>query len=247
VTGGVSTPTIGTGGPLRTCDARAFLAVRDNLYWARAFTTGGSVPCAVILAAGGADGACTGSNLASVASAGTTEAIGRATVGVSADTDLSGCGIIDTAIDARAKPAGSAIQPVHRAAGVMRRRNCWARDLGRGSAGGGGASPCHSHKPDSLLSVLIKTAFAEGDIGAPPVTATAFLYARSMDTPCSACIVHIPSHCSAKIPHAFHGHPGRAQRRHRFRSCPVSLAMAIPTGLVFRQGAPATETIMVSK
>jgi hypothetical protein len=84
-----------------------------------------------------------------------------ATAGLSADTDLSGCGVIDTAMAIRAKPMGNAILPAHPAAGMMRRKIGWARDLGRGSEGCSGASPCHSHKPDSLLSVLIKTAFAE--------------------------------------------------------------------------------------
>jgi hypothetical protein len=84
-----------------------------------------------------------------------------ATAGLSADTDLSGCGVIDTAMAIRAKPMGNAILPAHPTAGMMRRKIGWARDLGRGSEGCSGASPCHSHKPDSLLSVLIKTALAE--------------------------------------------------------------------------------------
>jgi hypothetical protein len=115
------------------------------------------------------------------------------TVGVSADIGLSGCDIIDTEINVRAKPAGSTIQPAHPAADMMRGKICWLRDLGRESEGGGGASPCHSHKPDSLLSVLIKTASAEGDIGASSVTATASLYAWPIDPRCSACMPTIPS------------------------------------------------------
>jgi hypothetical protein len=190
----VSTPGVGNSGRLRTCDARVFLAVRDTLCCARPFTTGGSGPCAVILAAGGTGGTCTWSGLPS--SAGVRGTIGGVTAGdgadesaaagLSADTRLSGCGIIDTARNARAKPAGTAIQPAHPAAGTMRRRNCWLRDLGRGSVGGGGASPCHSHNPDSSRSVL--TNCAEGDIGGVPVTIGALLYASFISSRASACM-----------------------------------------------------------
>jgi len=109
-----------------------------------------------------------------------------ATAGRSADTGLSGCGIINIAINVRANPVGSAIQPAHPAAGMMRRRMCRSRDLGRGNHGGDGASPCHSHRPDSLLSVLIKTASDEFDVGASSVTATAW----PIDPRCSACMAH---------------------------------------------------------
>jgi hypothetical protein len=196
----VSTPGVGNSGRLRTCDAWVFLAVRDTLCCARAFTAGGSGPCAVILAAGGADGTCTSSSLAAVRSAGGTGTIGgvtagegadeSATSGLSTDTGLSGRGIIDTAKNARAKPAGTAIQPARPAAGMMRRRNCWLRDLGRGSVGDGGASPCHSHNPDSLRSVL--TNCAEGDIGGVPVTIGALLYASFISSRASACMAPHP-------------------------------------------------------
>jgi hypothetical protein len=126
-----------------------------------------------------------------------------ATVGLSADTGLSGCGIIDIATNVRANPVGSAIQPAHPAAGMIRRRICRSRDLGRGSDAGDGASPCHSHKPASLLSALIKTVSVEGDIGASCGTATASLYAWPIDPCCSACMAHkSPLSCSATIPRA---------------------------------------------
>lgn len=198
--GGVSTPGGGNSGRLRTCDAWVFLAIRDNLCCAPPFTTGGSGPCAVILAAGGADGTCTCSDLASVRSAGGTGTIGgvtagegadeSATAGLSADTGLSGRGITDTAKNARAKPAGTAIQPAHPVAGMMRRRNCWLRDLDRGSADVGGASPCHSHNPDSWRSVL--TNRAEGDIGGVPIAICALLYASPISSRDSACIAPLP-------------------------------------------------------
>jgi hypothetical protein len=135
-----------------------------------------------------------------VRSAGGTGTIGRPTAGdgadesappgVSADTGPSGRGIIDTARDARAKPAGTAIQPAHPAPGTMRRRNCWSRYLGRQSAGAGGASPCHHHRPASLISVL--TNRAEGAIGGVPVTIGALLYVLPKTSPGSACTTHIP-------------------------------------------------------
>jgi hypothetical protein len=116
------------------------------------------------------------------------------TRGVSAGAGLCEWGIIKTTTNVRAKPAvGNAIQPAHPAAGMMRRRICRSQDLGRGSDTGGGASPCHSHKPASLLSVLIKTASAEGDIGASSFTATTSPYAGPIDPLCSACIATIPS------------------------------------------------------
>ena len=194
--GGVSTPGIGNSGRLRTCDAWVFLAVRDNLRFARPFAAGGSGPCAVILAAG-ADGTCTRSNLASVTSAGGTGTIGgitagdgadeSATSGLSADTGLSGREIIDNARNARAKPAGTAIQPARPTAGMMRRRICRPRDLGRGSNGrDGGTSPCHSHKPASLISVL--TNRAEGDTGGVPVAIGALLYVSPISSRDSACM-----------------------------------------------------------
>jgi hypothetical protein len=193
----VSTPGVGNSGRLRTCDAWVFLAGRDNLRCARPFTTGVSGPCAVILGAGGG-GTCTCSGLPS--SAGVRGTIGgvtagegadeSATAGLSADTGLSGRGIIDTARNARAKPAGTAIQPAHPAAGMMRRRNCWLRDLGRGRVGGGSASPCHSHNPDSLRSVL--TNCDGGDIGGVPVTIGALLYASFISSRASACMAPHP-------------------------------------------------------
>jgi hypothetical protein len=82
-----------------------------------------------------------------------------ATAGLSADTGLSGCGIIDIAINVRANPVGSAIQPAHPAAGMMRRRICWSRDLGPESDGGGGASldppcsVCMAHNPLSVATI----------------------------------------------------------------------------------------------
>jgi hypothetical protein len=159
------------------------------------------------------DGADDGATVGDVADEG-------ATAGRSGDTGLSGCGIINIAINVRANPVGSAIQPAHPAAGMMRRRMCRSRDLGRGNDGGDGASPCHSHKPDSLLSVLIKTASDEFDVGASSVTATAW----PIDPRCSACMAHkSPLSCSADIPRAVRRHPGRAQRRTGFRSGPVSL------------------------
>jgi hypothetical protein len=160
-----------------------------------------------------------------------------ATAGLSADTGLSGCGIIDIAINVRANPVGSAIQPAHPAAGMMRRRICWSRDLGPESDGGGGASPCHSHKPASLLSVLIKTASAEGDIGAPPVTAAALLYARPIDPPCSVCMAHNPLSVAAPPSRVQSDGPWTGSAPHRFRGCPVSLW----------RGASASETIIVLK
>ena len=49
-----------------------------------------------------------------------------ATAGVSAGDGLSGWGIINTAINVRAKPAiGNAIQPAHPAADMMCGRICW--------------------------------------------------------------------------------------------------------------------------
>ena len=206
MTGGVSTPAIGTGGPLRTCDAWIFLPVRDNLRCARPFATGGSGFCSVILAAG-ADGTCTRSNLASVISAGSAATIGPATVGdgadesatagVSADIGLSGCGIFNTAMKMRAKPVGNAIHPAHAAAGITRRRICWSRDLGPGGDGDGSTSPCHSHKPVSLVSVLINA--AEGEIGAFPVAIGALPYAWPINSPASACIAHNPFLVAAPI------------------------------------------------
>ena len=140
-----------------------------------------------------------------------------ATAGRSADTGLSGCGIINIAINVRANPVGSAIQPAHPAAGMMRRRMCRSRDLGRGNDGGDGASPCHSHKPDSLLSVLIKTASDEFDVGASSVTATAW----PIDPRCSACMAHkSPLSCSADIPRAVRRHPGTGSAAHRFSKRP---------------------------
>jgi len=210
MTGGVSTPAIGTGGPFRTCEAWIFLPVRDNLRCTRPFATGGSGPCSVILAAG-ADGTCTRSNLASVISAGSTATIGRATVGngadesatagVSADTGLSGCGTFDTAMKIRAKPVGNAIHPAHPAAGITRRRICRSRDLGPGSDGDGSTSPCHSHKPVSLVSVLINA--AEGDIGAFPIAIGALPYAWPINSPInslgSVCMAHNPFLVAAPI------------------------------------------------
>ena len=122
---------------------------------------------------------------------------GSAAAGISADTGLSGRATIDTARNARAKPAGTAIQPAHRAAGIMRRKNCRSRDLGRGSAGGGGASPCHSHKPASLMSVLISA--VDGDVGASPVTIGATLYAWPINSRGSACMDHNPLFVVAPI------------------------------------------------
>jgi hypothetical protein len=179
-----------------------------------------------------------------VSSAGGTATIGFATVGdgadesatpgVSNDTGLSGRGIIDTARNARAKPAGTAIQPAHPAAGIMRRTNCWSRDLGRGSAGGGGASPCQSHKPASLISVL--TNAAEGDIGGVPLTIGALLYAWSISSSVSACMAHIPLLVATPI-YRVHSvrHPGTGSGRIGCNR-PTSSAMAIPTRL-FSGGA----------
>jgi hypothetical protein len=80
----------------------------------------------------------------------------------------------------------------------MRRRNCWSRDLGRGSADVGGASPCHNHKPASLISVL--TNRAEGDIGGAPVTIGALLYVWRISSPGSACTAHVPLLVAAPVP-----------------------------------------------
>ena len=253
--GGVSTPGVGNSGPLRTCDAWVFLfAVRDNLCCAPPFAPGGSGPCAVILAAG-ADGTCTRSNLASVTSAGGTGTIGgitagdgadeSATPGVSTDTGLSGRGIIDTARNARAKPAGTDIQPAHPAAAIMRRTNCWSRDLGRGSAGGGGASPCQSHKPASLISVL--TNAAEGEIGGVPLTIGALLYAWSISSPVSACMAHIPLLVATPISRVHSvRHPRTGSGRIGLQS-PHLVGDGHTDKTVFWRGASATETIMVSK
>ena len=152
---------------------------------------------------------------------------------------LSGRAPIDTARNTRAKPAGTAIQPAHRAAGIMRRKNCRSRDLGRGSAGGGGASPCHSHKPASLMSVLISA--VDGDVGASPVTIGATLYAWPINSRGSACMDHNPLFVVAPISCA----PSVRRRRtasaqHRFRSCHIEETL-------FWRGASACETIMVSK
>jgi hypothetical protein len=117
--------------------------------------------------------------------------IGLATVSTGAG--LCEWGTIKTTTNVRAKPAvGNATQPAHPAAGMMRLRICRSRDLAWGSDTGGG-SPCHSHKPASLLSVLIKTASAEGDIGASSFMATVSPYAGPIDPLCSACIATIPS------------------------------------------------------
>ena len=152
------------------------------------------------------DGADEGATVGDGADEGATVGDGAdesATAGLSADTGLSGCGIIDIAINVRANPVGSAIQPAHPAAGMMRRRICRSRDLGRGSDAGDGAWPCHSHKPASLLSALIKTVSVEGNIGASSETATASLYAWPIDPRCSACMAHkSPLSCSATIPRA---------------------------------------------
>jgi hypothetical protein len=218
----VSTPGLGNSGRLRTYDAWVFLAVRDDLCCARPFTTGGSGPCAVILAADGADGTCTSSSLAAVRSAGATGIIGgvtagegtdeRPTAGLSADIGLSGRVIIDTARNARAKPADTAIQPDQPAAGMMRRRNCWLRDWGRVSADVGGASPCHSHNPDSLRSVL--TNRAEGDIGGVPVAIGALVYVSRISSRGSARMaLTSPLSCSADIPLRSVRHPRRGSGR----------------------------------
>jgi hypothetical protein len=201
----VSTPGARNSGSLRTCDAWVFLGVRDNLCCARVFTAGGSGPCAVGLAAGCADGTCTCSGLASLADVmgtigGVTAGEGAdesATGGLSADTGLSGRGIIDTAKNARAKPAGTAIQPAHIAPGIMRRRDCRLRDWGRVSADLGGASPCHSHNPDSLRSVL--TNRAEGDIGGVRVAIGALLYVSRISSRDSARMAPHPLLLAAPI------------------------------------------------
>jgi hypothetical protein len=253
MSGGVSTPGVGNSGRLRTCDARVFLAVRDNLGCARPFTNGVSGPCAVIVAAGGTGGTCTCSGLRSPAGVratigGVTAGEGAdesAAAGLSADTGLSGCGNIDTARTARAKPAGTAIQPAHPAAGIMRRRNCWLRDFGRGSVGGGGASPCHSHNPDSLRSVL--TNWAEEDIGGVPVTIGALLYASFISSRASACMLHIPLLVAAPIPAwqppNHRRWPYHSVRRPRTDSGRIGL----PHQTVFWQGTLAIGTVIVLK
>ena len=159
------------------------------------------------------------------------------TRGVSAGASLSEWGIIKTTTNVRAKPAvGNAIQRAHPAAGMMRRRICPSRDLGWGSDPGGGASPCHSHKPASLLSTLIKTASAEGDIGASSLMATASPYAGLIDPRCSACMATIPS-----------------QLQHHPVFCPsapldgLSAAPVSKLPVSLRRGAWASETIIVSK
>src|SRR5260370_852177 len=123
---------------------------------------------------------------------------------------MTGGVIIDMAINMRAKRLGSTIHPAHLAAIMMRRRSCWSRGLGRGSDGEGGTSPCHSHRPASLASVLINV--AEGDIGAFPVTIGALPDAWPINSPGSACMAHNPPLVAALI---FRGHsvrrPGRAQ------------------------------------
>ena len=202
--GGVSTPGIGNSGRLRRCEAWVFLAIRDNLCCARLFTTSGSGPCAVSSAARGSDGTCALSKSASVSSARGTGTIGRvtpgdgfdesATAGLSGDTGRSS---IDTVRNARAKPAGTAIQPAHAAAGVTRRRNRRSRDLGRAGAGGGGASPSHSHNPDSWGSVL--TNGAEGTIGVVAVKLGTLPCVRPISSS-SACIPYIPLLVAAPIP-----------------------------------------------
>src|SRR5215510_14371402 len=78
-------------------------------------------------------------------------------VGVSDGTGSSGgveCSKTDAANKPRVSPPGSASQPPHRAAERMRPRIWRTRDVGFGPDGGG-ALPCHSHSPDSLLSSLI--------------------------------------------------------------------------------------------
>jgi hypothetical protein len=153
-------------------------------------------------------------------------AIGRVTAGdegviagVSADTGLSGlseCGIIDIAIDMSAKPIGNAIHPAHPAAGSTRRRICWSRDWGPGSDGDGSTSPCHSHKPVSLVSVL--TNAAEGDIGGVPIPIGAVLYAWSISSPDSACMAHNSLLVVATSPVQFRAAPPDGLRPHRFRN-----------------------------
>jgi hypothetical protein len=80
----------------------------------------------------------------------------------------------------------------------MRRRNGWSRDLGRGSADVGGASPCHNHKPASFTSVL--TNRVEGDIGGEPVTIGALLYVWRISSPGSTCMAHVPLLVAAPVP-----------------------------------------------
>ena len=144
----------------------------------------------------------------------------RAPPGVSADTDPSGRGVIDTARNTRAKPAGTAIQPTHPAAGMMRQRYPWSRDLGRGGAGSGGASPCHSHKPASLISVL--TNGAEGDIGGVPVTIGALLYVSPISSRDSACMAPTFLSRLQPIPAYSVRHPRTRPGPHRFGSRPKS-------------------------
>jgi hypothetical protein len=159
-----------------------------------------------------------------------------ATVGVSAGDGLSGWGIINTAINVRAKPAiGNAIHPAHPEADMMRGRICSWRDLGRESDGGGGASPCHSHKPASLLSVLIKTASAERDRGASSVTATASLYAWPIDSRCAACMPTIPSQLQRQHPAC-----GPSAPMDGLSTAPVS---KLPLSLW--RGASVSETLIV--
>jgi hypothetical protein len=142
-----------------------------------------------------------------VSSAGGTATIGRATVGngadesatagVSADTSLSGCGFINIVMNTRAKPVGNAIHPTRLAAGMMRRRVCRALDLRRQNDRDGGTSPCHTHKPDSLVSALINA--AEADIGTFPVTIGALLDAWPAISSGSACMAHNPLLVAAPI------------------------------------------------
>jgi hypothetical protein len=174
------------------------------------------------------------------------EADESATAGASADTDLSGRGIIDTTINIRTEPAGSVIQPADPAAGMMRRRICWARDFGRGGEGCDGASPCHNHKPDSLLSVLIKTAFAEAGIGAPSAAIVASLYAWPIATPCSASIAHDLLPVAAVILVHFRAAPLDALSTASGSKPPPLVGDGIEQA-VFWRATSATAVIIVSK
>jgi hypothetical protein len=78
-----------------------------------------------------------------------------ATAGVSTGGGLSrGVERSMTASNASATPPGSAIPPRLRKAETLGSGTCWTRGAGWRGGSGGGALPCHSHKPDPWFSSL---------------------------------------------------------------------------------------------
>ncbi len=175
--GGVSTPGIRTGDPLRAKDAWVPLTLGGDRRCARLFTIW---PCAgwAIIWVDAASGICTRSNPTSGSSmvgGGMGERVAISvgpgcgdTARVSVETRLSRAvehSTSDAAGNMSTNPPAGGIQPVHRAATTIRSKITRPRDKGAGRDRGGSASPCHSHKPVSSLSAL--TDFASGSTIAP--------------------------------------------------------------------------------